>query len=89
MSLQFFPQDLTKECGEISDRIGSNSEKPLNSSQTMTGLEVENKSATPYSSRRAREDPEKRIFSSFSFLPSTFLGPSENLRRMERQLIRR
>jgi hypothetical protein len=47
-------------------------------------LEVENKSATPYSSRRAREGPGKKIFSSFSFLPSTFLDPSENLRRIDK-----
>ena len=56
---------------------------PLIIRRTLTGLEVENKSATPYSSRRAREGPEK-MFLSFSFLSSTFLDPSENLRRMDK-----
>jgi hypothetical protein len=47
-------------------------------------LEVENKSATPYSSKRTRKGPEKlkKIFpssSSFlSFLPSAVLDLNEN-----------
>jgi hypothetical protein len=49
-------------------------------------LEVENKSATPYSSKRARGGPEmlKTIFA-FSFLLSTALDPNENRGRIDRQ----
>jgi hypothetical protein len=44
---------------QIRVRIGYNSEKSLNNSPFLNSLEVENKSATPYSSKRTREDPEK------------------------------
>jgi len=44
---------------QIRVRIGYNSEKSLNNPQFLNSLEVENKSATPYSSKRTREDPEK------------------------------
>jgi hypothetical protein len=50
------------------DRIGYNSEKRLNNSQTMTPLEVENKSTTPCSSKKVvRKGPEKPKIT-FSFL---------------------
>jgi hypothetical protein len=42
-------------------------------------LEVENKSATPYSSRRAREGPEKlKTLFTLSFLTSACLDLDEN-----------
>jgi len=60
-------------------RIGYNSEKPLNNSPFLNSLEVENKSATPYSSKRTREGSEKlnTIFP-LSFLPSADLDLNEN-----------
>jgi hypothetical protein len=51
-------------------------------------LEVENKSATPYSSKRCREDPEK-VEDYFPFPPppfslSTVLGLCENQKRIDK-----
>jgi hypothetical protein len=52
----------------------------------LKGLEVENKSATPYSSKRARGGPEMlKIIFAFSFLLSTALDPNENRGRIDRQ----
>jgi hypothetical protein len=48
-------------------------------------LEVENKSATPYSSKRTREGPEKlRTIFPLSFLRSTDLDLNENQRRIDK-----
>jgi hypothetical protein len=74
VSLIFSHAELTGEYDWIRNRIGFNSEKRFNNSWFMNGLEVENKSATPYSSKRTREDSErlKTIFP-LSFLPSADL----------------
>jgi hypothetical protein len=68
MSLNFSPSNLTGEYDWIRNRIGVNSEKQFNSSQFLNGLEVENKSATPYSLKRTREGPEK-LKINFPFSP--------------------
>ena len=87
MSLIFSSAELTGEYDWIRNKIRFNSEKQFNNSQFLNGLEVENKSATPYSSKRTREGPEKlKITFSFplSFLPSADLGLSENLGRIDK-----
>jgi len=56
---------------KIRDRIGCNSEKQLNNSQTLTSLEVENKPEAPYSPKRDSPRSEK-IRGSFFFSPSPF-----------------
>jgi len=49
-------------------------------------LEVENKSATPYSSKRTRGGPEMlKVIFAFSFLLSTALDPNENRGITDRQ----
>jgi hypothetical protein len=53
----------------------------------LNGLEVENKSATPYSSKRTRKGPEKLkpyFPSLLSFLPSADLGLDENQGRIDK-----
>jgi hypothetical protein len=48
-------------------------------------LEVENKSATPYSSKRTREGPEKlRTIFPLSFLPSADLDLNEAQGRIDK-----
>jgi len=55
----FSHAELTGEYDWIRNKIGVNSEKRFNNSQFFNGLEVENKSATPYSPKRTRKGPEK------------------------------
>jgi hypothetical protein len=81
--------DLTEEYDQIRNRIGHNSEKPLNNPLLNKNLEVEKKSATLYSSKRDSQRPRKAetrfLLSFLPFPPSAVLNLNENKGRIEAQ----